>query len=253
MTVVDSHVGAVHHGLAGAGKKLGPLPVWGWGALLGLAVVGYMYYKNRTSSPAAAAPATNNAGADTGGSVTPDLTANDLGTVGDYTGQVTGTPTAGSVTDNATWEVQAVAWMVTQGKNPLSVQQALDAYLNGTPLSWTQQQLVTAVVSKYGLPPQGVSSDSPLAPAPTEPKPKPVPPHMPPPHMPPPLPHPLPLPHRPTPKPTGIRWVPYTIEWGDTLTSIAARHHTTVAELAAHNHIANPNKIYAHNVIQVPA
>lgn len=252
--MTDPHVGAVHHGLAGAGKKLGPLPVWGWGALLGLAVVGYMYYKNRSSSSAAAVPATNDAGATTGGSVTPDLTANDLGTVGDYTGQVTTTPTAGSVTDNTTWEVQAVAYMVTQGKNPLSVQQALDAYLNGTPLSWTQQQLVTTVVSKYGLPPQGVTSDSPLAPAPVAtptpvPKPAPLP-----------APKPLPLPHKPTPKPVpkpapkpSIRWVPYTIVWGDTLTSIAARHHTTVAALAAHNHIANPNKIYAHNVIQVPA
>lgn len=251
MSMTDAHVGAVHHGLAGAGKKLGPLPVWGWGALLGLAVVGYMYYKNKSTSSAVAAPATNDAGATTGGSVTPDLTANNLGTVGDYTGQVTTTPTAGSVTDNTTWEVQAVAWMVTQGKNPLSVQQALDAYLNGTTLSWTQQQLVTAVVSKYGLPPQGVSSDSPLAPAPVAPAPAPKPTPKPAPIRT--VPKPLPLPHRPTPKPTGTRWVPYTIVWGDTLTSIAARHHTTVAALAAHNHIANPNKIYAHNVIQVPA
>jgi LysM repeat protein len=249
MTMTESHVAAVHHG---AGKKLGPLPVWAWGAVLGLGVVAYMYFKNR-SSAATAAPATNDAGAVTGGSVTPDLTANDLGTVGDYTGQTNGTTAMGQTLDNAAWLAQADAYMVTQGKSPLAVQQALDAYLNGSPLSWTQQQYVSTVVAKYGLPPQGVTADSPLAPAPVAPAPKPAP-------KPAPLPAPKPLPlptKKPAPipvhKPTGTRWVPYKIVWGDTLTSIAERHHTSVSALASHNHIANPNKIYAGHTIQVPA
>lgn len=248
MSVVDSHTAAVHHGLSGAGKKLGPLPVWAWGAVLGLGVVAYMYFKNRSS--ASAAPTTNDAGATSGGSVTPDLTANDLGTVGDYTGQSSNGTSVGSTLDNAAWETQAVAYMVTQGKNPLTTQQAIDAYLNGSPLSWTQQQIITAVVGKFGLPPQGVASDSPLAPPPATPTPAPKPKPMPP------APHPIhnPLPVRkPAPKPTGLRWVPYTIRWGDTLSEIAVKHHTTVATLAAHNHIANPNKIYAGHTIQVPA
>ncbi len=37
----------------------------------------------------------------------------------------------------------------------------------------------------------------------------------------------------------------YHIVWGDTLSGIALRYHTTVAHLAAVNGIANPNLIYA--------
>ncbi|MFT3711918.1 MAG: LysM peptidoglycan-binding domain-containing protein [Archangium sp.] len=44
----------------------------------------------------------------------------------------------------------------------------------------------------------------------------------------------------------------YTIRSGDTLSSIAARYHTSVAALAQTNHISNPNVIYAGQSLQVP-
>lgn len=44
----------------------------------------------------------------------------------------------------------------------------------------------------------------------------------------------------------------YTIRSGDTLSSIASRYHTTVAALAAANHISNPNVIYAGQSLTVP-
>lgn len=44
----------------------------------------------------------------------------------------------------------------------------------------------------------------------------------------------------------------YKIRWGDTLSGIAARYHTTVSALAKANHIANPNLIYAGRTLQIP-
>lgn len=44
----------------------------------------------------------------------------------------------------------------------------------------------------------------------------------------------------------------YTIVYGDTLSEIALRYGTTIAELARINGIANPNLIYAGETIQIP-
>lgn len=52
----------------------------------------------------------------------------------------------------------------------------------------------------------------------------------------------------PKPQPT----VAYRVQPGDTLSGIAARYGTTVAALAQLNGIANPNRIYVGQVIQIP-
>lgn len=44
----------------------------------------------------------------------------------------------------------------------------------------------------------------------------------------------------------------YTVQWGDTLSSIAARYGTTVQALMSANNIANPNHIYAGMILYVP-
>ena len=44
----------------------------------------------------------------------------------------------------------------------------------------------------------------------------------------------------------------YTVGYGDTLTSIAARYNTTAAVLAQLNNIVNPNLIYAGQVLNIP-
>lgn len=43
----------------------------------------------------------------------------------------------------------------------------------------------------------------------------------------------------------------YTVQKGDTLTSIAAKYNTTVKEIVAKNNIKNPNKIYVGQVLYV--
>ena len=47
-------------------------------------------------------------------------------------------------------------------------------------------------------------------------------------------------------------WFKYTIRRGDTLFSIARWYGTSVAELARINHIWNPDRIYAGQVILIP-
>lgn len=44
----------------------------------------------------------------------------------------------------------------------------------------------------------------------------------------------------------------YTVKDGDTLSEIALRYHTTVAELVRLNHIANPDLIYTGQVLKLP-
>lgn len=62
-----------------------------------------------------------------------------------------------------------------------------------------------------------------------------------------PQPNPTPQPG-PAPQPT----ITYRIQPGDTLGHIAARYGTTVSALAQLNGIANPNRIYAGQVIRIP-
>ena len=45
----------------------------------------------------------------------------------------------------------------------------------------------------------------------------------------------------------------YTIQRGDTLSKIAAKHGTTVAVLVELNNIANKNRIYAGHKLLIPA
>jgi LysM repeat protein len=59
-------------------------------------------------------------------------------------------------------------------------------------------------------------------------------------------PHPSPSPH-PTPSPAT-----YTVKPGDTLSVIAARFGTTVAELVKLNNIKNPNLIYVGQILKLP-
>jgi len=60
---------------------------------------------------------------------------------------------------------------------------------------------------------------------------------------------PQPPPTDPTPPATGGT---YTVQLGDTLSTIAVRFNTTVAAIAQLNGIANPNYIYAGQVLTIP-
>lgn len=57
-------------------------------------------------------------------------------------------------------------------------------------------------------------------------------------------------------QPLQIPYVPqvysYAIAYGDTLSSIAVRYHTTVAAIASYNGLSNPSLIYPGMLIRIP-
>lgn len=59
-----------------------------------------------------------------------------------------------------------------------------------------------------------------------------------------------PVPPPPPPKPTCGTY--YTVQWGDTLSSIAARYGTTVQAIMRANNIVNPNFIFAGMILYIP-
>ncbi|WP_119065432.1 LysM peptidoglycan-binding domain-containing protein [Aggregatilinea lenta] len=65
---------------------------------------------------------------------------------------------------------------------------------------------------------------------------------------------PAPIYGQPGAQPTAVASVggTYTVAYGDTLTSIAARYNTTAAVLAQLNNIVNPNLIYSGQVLSIP-
>ncbi len=56
----------------------------------------------------------------------------------------------------------------------------------------------------------------------------------------------------PPPPPPSTCGTYYTVRWGDTLSSIAARYGTTMQAIMYANHITNPNFIYAGMILYIP-
>jgi hypothetical protein len=63
----------VHHAGAGMGKKLGPLPVWAWGTILGGGAVVFLYMHNSANAAASAAPVAQDS------SLLPEVSGDPLG------------------------------------------------------------------------------------------------------------------------------------------------------------------------------
>lgn len=140
----------------GLKNKVGPLPVWGWGALLGVGALAAMWYFSRGGS---------GGGYDDGIGADPMTAADD--TMLPFGGSASGgegnnplptddgSDTSGDGTEytNATWLSQAMAWLGGKGAKPLEVERALQRYLKGLPLSPHQAALVNAALKQLGAPP----------------------------------------------------------------------------------------------------
>lgn len=143
--------------------KVGPLPVWGWGALLGALLVGYFYVSGKFPGDAAT-PATDStgqadSGVDTSGGSVP---INSGGLTPDTSNAAA--PVASDPT-NGDWLVQAVKAAVARGIPATTAQQALTRYLNGESLSAAQKAIVDVAVAALGVPPEGTPEPDVPAPA----------------------------------------------------------------------------------------
>lgn len=216
-------------------KKVGPLPLWGWAVGLGAVLVAYMYVRqSQSASSGAATPIPT-----TGGVVD---------TTGSSMGGSSGDPFTSNGATNQQWENAAIMSASKWGLSPTGVQSALDKYLNGYTLNSAEQNAVNKVIGTFGAAPEPLTGlvnggNSILEPAPA-----------------PSASHNAPTPSKPKPatkpKPAPVHHVApapqtYKIQWGDTLSGIAAKHHTTVAHLASINHISNPNLIYAGHTLRL--
>lgn len=146
-------------------RKLGPLPVWGWGAIIGGAFIAWYWYSN------AGLESTGSGEEESGVGQTP-------GPSGDFSTVPVLPEDTDPVVDentNAEWLVQAVK-NAPPGASILAVQAALEKYLNGTKLTAAEGQIVDAIVRKVGLPPQGTAGPPVVGtPKPTPEKPTPEP------------------------------------------------------------------------------
>lgn len=143
--------------LDAAKEKIGPLPAWVWGVILGLVAVGYIWFTNsRKSTPDSIDGETATTAEPTG--------ILDWGYSTSNTGPSAQTASAIVTSDeegsNAVWLASGVAFLSASRYGPLEAQRALSAYLDGETLTPVQETMVNLAVGKYGLPPEGVTSVS---------------------------------------------------------------------------------------------
>lgn len=154
------------------GDKLGPLPVWAWGGIAGAAIIGgqALYRRARPaavpasdttataagSTPATAPASTTGAGAGSGlasflaaGTYTPADS-------GPYTAPTSTTPA--TFTDNDEW-LRSALTLVSARNGSLSMLQiddALQKYLDGAPVTEQQQSIIELALRAAGPPPYSV-------------------------------------------------------------------------------------------------
>lgn len=246
-------------------KKIAGHSVWVWGAVLGGAVVLYLWWSGRGSSDVTVDPAVDTS---TG---FPGVQAGGFGGGGGGGVVDTGTDT-GDGTDvseppipptNQDWEAKAVNALIALGVPAVSAQTAVEKYLYGETLTFTEYQHMNQVLRQIGLPPMGTQATPTHEPRPAthepkpKPKPKPKPRHKPKPkpkhhetrHK---------LKHHPKPKHPkrgGARH--YTVKRGDTLSEIALRYygHGTrhyYMKIANANGIRNPDLIHPGRKLVIP-
>ena len=126
--------------------KIGPLPAYVWGGLIGLVLVGYLYMRSSKAKVAGATPVSPAGSNPLDGAFTPGTTSGGGGALSNP---------SGSLINNAVWLTQGVAYLTGKGNSPLAAQQALSRYLNGDTLSSTDSALVNVWVAKQGTPPEG--------------------------------------------------------------------------------------------------
>ncbi len=145
--IFDAPSPDVKAGGSGAlGKQMGPLPLWGWIAVL--AASGGIIIMRRKKTAKATATAT------------PDSVTYAQQAQQPTVGNMLNNPGAPIVTGgtpkpvtNDDWRSQAVTTLIAKGYSPLTIDTAMANYLAGQPLSTQQQALIDMALASLGVPP----------------------------------------------------------------------------------------------------
>jgi hypothetical protein len=134
----------------GVGKKVGPLPLWAYAAIIVGGAYGVYWWKNRVGTSTPVVQTEVGSGMSASGPMP--------GT-GTYDGTVTGGNKAGPAAQtNAQWAKKVADGMIATGSNPTDANNAVAAYINGQPLTAVQQAIINVALTIYGNPPEGVVS-----------------------------------------------------------------------------------------------
>lgn len=143
-TGAGAHAAGKGHGLS---KKVGPLPIWGWAAVVIGAYLMFRYLQARSANNAAATAANG-----TGGGLAPNNAA--------------GIPTPGSTTSGTTpdtttvsgWLAAAQAALQNLGLDNNTINQALQNYAAGIPLQQSEYNIVESAIKIVGAAPSSLGN-----------------------------------------------------------------------------------------------
>lgn len=163
------------------GNKLGPLPVYAWVGIGVAGVYGFVKFRSRGTNAAASDSATvsdtSSASAEQYGSA--DGSAGNAGNTSVVSSGTIPSDNPSTPTTNEEWSRIVSDWLISHGRNPADVQNAITSYLAGKPLTTIQQAIVNIAIQAYGVPPTGpiavvaVPKPAPPAGGGTAPKPRP--------------------------------------------------------------------------------
>ena len=148
--------------LPGAVKeRLGPFPVWVWGAALGVIIVAYVWWTGRDTGSASDTSTDSGDGDGTTSAISDAIDGAFKWSGANPTGNDESVDEP--VDSNTAWGIRAVAALVGKGVSPLAAQTAIGRYLAEDELTDAQQQLVNNAIVAIGQPPVPVKINVPDA------------------------------------------------------------------------------------------
>jgi LysM domain-containing protein len=139
------------------GKKVGPLPMGAWIAVVGAGLfIGYRINKSMAAKQTPADQQLVEDGVGTGGGTFLPINP------------PSSTPVESEPETNMSWQQKAVQWLISHNYDPLVAQNAVGKFLNGQTLSPTESAMLAFVIGALGPPPEGASTP-PDSPQPTMP------------------------------------------------------------------------------------
>jgi hypothetical protein len=135
----------VANGIPDLGKKVGPLPLGVWIAVL-LGGLGLAYFINKRQGGGSSTPMEEQLGAEPGVGV-------GGGQQFESSPPVITDPTPSGYETNDQWARAAILYLLSEGKDPNESTLALSRYISEQPLTNAQQALVGLAINKLGPPP----------------------------------------------------------------------------------------------------